>query len=144
MAHCCSRYGRDYHGRRRIPHVKYLVSAVKLGSLFLVSAYTVFAADEKIDPSQYTVIVHVVASEYPLPLDVSNEILTVTIDGKHYKMIGGTMFHGLITPGDYHTKLTRPVLANDEHKTAYESAHSFEFLFPDGTTRRFDMIAQSE
>ncbi|MGB0065517.1 MAG: hypothetical protein WBP85_13795 [Terracidiphilus sp.] len=114
-------------------------------SALIAIPISALAADSKPDPSQYTLSVHVSASEYPIsPLDVGREVLTVTIDGKHYKMVGGTEFHGLITPGDYHARLTRPVLAQDEHKTAYESAQSFEFLLPDGTTRRFDVIAQWE
>jgi hypothetical protein len=47
--------------------------------------------------------------------------------------------YALINPGDYPARLTV-----DEHKTTYESRQSYEFLFPDGTTRRFDVIAKLE
>jgi hypothetical protein len=43
----------------------------------------------------------------------------------------------LINPGDYHASLTQ-----DEHKTSYESLQQFEILFPDGTARRFSVVAQ--
>jgi len=41
--------------------------------------------------------------------------------------------------GDYKAKLVR-----DEHKTSYESAQVYEFLFPDKKTRRFEVVGQSE
>ena len=114
--------------------------AFSLMLFFLIAApSSASAADAKPDPSQYTIAVHVSASKYAPPVDRGEEVLTVTIDGKHYKILGGTRGHGLIAPGDYHARLS-----NDERKTPYESERSFEFLFPDGSTRRFDVIAQSE
>jgi len=132
--------------------VKTLVSAALLSCLFLFCTHHVFGADAKNDPSKFPIVVHVSASAYPPnELDDYNssgraardEILTATIDGKHYKLLGPTSnprvdvcCNGLINPGDYRAKLIQ-----DEHKTSYESLQKFEFFFPDGTTRRFEVIA---
>jgi hypothetical protein len=114
------------------------------------------AAEAKPDPSQYTLVVHVSASRYAQMVGASgasainpnllSEVLTATVGNRHYKLLGPTSSakafmhgNGLIDPGDYHARLTQ-----DEHKTSYESAQQFEILLPDGATRRFTVIEQSE
>lgn len=132
--------------------MKNLIS-VALLSLFLLSSHAVLGADKKIDPNQFPLAVHVSASTYPpqspawgSPIAGWYEIITATINGKHYQLQGPTSnpkaqgcCNGLIDPGDYRGRLVK-----NEHITTYESLQEFEILFPDGTTRRFDVIAQSE
>jgi archaellum component FlaG (FlaF/FlaG flagellin family) len=103
------------------------------------------AATQKVNPADYTVKVHVSAAQY-VATDGLFEILTVTIDGKHYQLQGPTSSskafmhgNGLLNPGDYSAKL-----AVDTHKTAYESIQTFELLMPDGTTRPFAVVFQGE
>jgi hypothetical protein len=126
--------------------MKSLASAVLLSCLALACASRAPAAENKPDPSQYALPVHVSASEYAAASNGLSEILTVTVAGKHYQLQGPTSSarifahgNGLINPGDYHAKLTQ-----DDHKTSYESLQEFEILLPDGTTRRFIVVAQSE
>jgi hypothetical protein len=123
--------------------MRILASALLLSILTLGCISRAVAANSKPDPSQYTLAVHVSAAEYAPHDDIANQILTVTIGGKHCRLWGGTVSsknrYALINPGDYPARLTV-----DEHKTSYESRQTYEFLFPDGTTRRFDVIAQSE
>ena len=125
------------------PTMKTLASAFLLSSLAIGCIPCAIAADSKPDPSQYTLAVHVSASAYESVENVSLQILTVTIDGKHYQLAGttnkGVHIDGLINPGDYHARLSK-----DQHNTSYESLQEFELLFPDGTTRNFRVIAQSE
>ncbi len=104
------------------------------------------AAEAKPDPSQYTLVLHVSASRYgegisvsAIGPDIGSEILTATVGNRHYQLRGYASGHALTNPGDYHARLTK-----DEHKTSYESLQEFEILFPDGTTRRFQVTAQSE
>ena len=113
--------------------------AVLLSGVVLGFASRSVAADSKADPSQYTLAAHVSASEFYSPSDWSQEILTVTIGSEHYRVAGVTANHGLLAPGDYHARLSL-----DQHKTSFESFQQLEFLFPDGTTRRFYVIAQSQ
>jgi len=95
-------------------------------------------------PDEYTLNVHVSGAAYAP--NALFQILTVTIDGKHYQVQGATSSakaythgSGLLNPGDYRAKLTE-----DTHKTAFESIQEYEFLLPDGSKRKFAVIAQSE
>ena len=127
----------------QVPIMRILASALLLSILTFGCISRAVAASPTPDPGQYTLTVHVSAAEYAPHYDVTNQILTVTISGKHYRLWGGTVSaknkYALINPGDYPPRLTV-----DEHKTIYESRQSYEFLFPDGTTRRFDVIAKLE
>lgn len=126
--------------------MKQLAFAVIFFGLILVFSHRALGADTKDDPSQFPLTIHISASAYSHGSDFANntvEVLTATIDGKHYQLQGLTYnkhcCDGLIDPGDYHARLSK-----DQHKTNYESIQEFEILFPDGTTRRFGVIAQSE
>lgn len=131
--------------------MKNLASTVIILSIVLVCPHGALGADAKNDPSQFPLAVHVSGSSYAPSYDFSvfssiQEIVSATINRTHYRLIGPTSSartflrgNGLINPGDYHARLT-----TDEHKTAYESLQQFEILFPDGSTRRFNVIAQSE
>jgi len=114
--------------------------------LFLVFASSLHAADAKANPADYPLAMHISASAYASAASPLFEIVTTTINGKHYQLQGPTSSskifthgNGLLNPGDYHCKLS-----TDEHKTSYESQQVFEILLPDGTTRKFTVIAQSE
>jgi hypothetical protein len=133
--------------------MKAVASAVLLSCLALVGSHRALGAEAKNDPGQFPLAVHISASTYATEndsrlgaIDQLTEIVTATIDGKHYQLSGPTSSakafmhgNGLINPGDYHAKLVK-----DDHKTSYESQQTFEILFPDGTTRSFFVIAQSE
>lgn len=126
--------------------VKRFAPAIFLCCLIAGFAAPAHAADAKNNPADYSLTVHISASAYATPAVTLDEIITATIDGKHYQLVGPTSSarsfmhgNGLINPGDYRGKLSV-----DEHKTSYESIQQFEILFPDGTTRKFGVIAQSE
>ena len=123
--------------------MKHFASILTLFCIAAAATSSLHAAD-KPDPTQYTLAVHVSAATYAP--NVLFQIITATIDGKHYQLQGPTSSakiyshgNGLLNPGDYHAKL-----AKDEHKTSYESLQEFEILMPDGTVRPFAVIAQSE
>jgi|SRR5271165_2151212 len=89
-------------------------------------------------PEEYSINVHVSRAHL---VDVGGGVtmwLDATIDGKKYELDTG--FNGyLLVLGDYKAKLVK-----DEHKTAYESAREYEFLFLDKKTRKFMVRGQSE
>jgi hypothetical protein len=123
---------------------KLLWSLALIGVMQAGMDRTMWGAAPKIDPADYPLNVHVSGAEYAP--NVLYQLLTVTIDGKHYQVEGPTSSakaymhgNGLLNLGDYHAKQ----LVNTQ-KTAYESIQSYELLMPDGTTRRFSVIAQSE
>ncbi|HUN85019.1 MAG TPA: hypothetical protein VMU48_11595 [Terracidiphilus sp.] len=120
--------------------------AILLSCLILAFAHRAHAADAKANPANYPLAVHISSSTYTTASNTLSEIVAATIDGKHYQLLGPTSSSrifshgdGLINPGDYRAKLSM-----DEHKTNYESVQQFEILLPDGTTRKFGVIGQSE
>ena len=126
--------------------MKYLSPAVLLCCFIPVFTAAAHSADTKANPADYPLAVHISASTYAPGPSLLSEIVTATVDGKHYELEGPTSSakifshgNGLIDPGDYRGKLSM-----DQHKTSYESVQQFEILLPDGTTRRFGVIGQSE
>jgi hypothetical protein len=84
------------------------------------------------------------SANYPTTVHVSSSQLyagylqlNVVIEGKKYCLLG--VYDGVLLPGDYKAKLVK-----DEHKTSYETEQTYEFLFPDNKTRKYNLIGQSE
>jgi hypothetical protein len=124
--------------------MKRLASAlifVCFNALVCLSAagFSARVAEAKSDPGQYTLNIHVSASRYWVFNQYNMEVLTATGGNRHYELWGHTSSSALTNPGDYHARLIQ-----DEHKTSYESVQRFEIQFPDGSTRGFDVVAQSE
>jgi hypothetical protein len=127
---------------------------VLIATLFLLP---VIAWAEKPNPADYTVNVHVQSSRIELNCgDVTNgsnicglqQHLSVLIDGKKFELAGPTTskkVHLLPGPsqvlrvGDYEAKAVNAV--NDH---AYEYSLNYEFLFPDGETRKYLVIGESQ
>jgi hypothetical protein len=108
--------------------------ALLLIVLLLLTKLT-FAAPS---PDDYPINVHVSSSRYA-PVSTGNvEIVSVTINGKKYELSDGYV-GSLLSLGDYKAKLLK-----DEHRTPYESFQVYEFLFPDGKTRKFSVTGQFE
>jgi hypothetical protein len=104
---------------------------------FAIMLVSVLAwAGDDVNPADYTVKVHVSAS------GTANNMqeLSVVIKGKHFNLESqlGTP-DKLLALGDYQAKLVQ-----DEHKTAYDSHHVYEFLFPDKKTRKFVIVGETE
>lgn len=112
---------------------------------------------EKLNPADYTVKVQVQNSRVQLDCGtVTNggnfcrwqQHLTVLIDGKKFELAGPTTskkFYSLPGPvtvlrtGEYQAKVVKD---NDNH--AYEYSSSYEFLFPDGELRMYQVIGESQ
>ncbi|MGB8030768.1 MAG: hypothetical protein WCF30_14025 [Terracidiphilus sp.] len=119
--------------------MKQLAAVLGFLSLAAASAAPAHAASAKADPSQYTIVAHVSASEMDTIAGTPVMTLTVTIDGKHFLLRGFPISHSLLDPGDYHARLI-----TDLHKTSFLSSQEYEFLLPDGTTWRCGLAGQSE
>jgi hypothetical protein len=94
------------------------------------------ASDPK--PADYTLTIHVSATRIAFA-DHGFQDLDVTIDGKKYELISELGVNQLLALGDYKAKLVK-----DDHRTTYDSYQVYEFLFPDGKTRKFDVVGQIE
>lgn len=86
------------------------------------------------NPTDYNLTAHVSSSH----IDEHNTLtLKVTIDGKKIELRGSGPIP--LVPGDYKAKLIR-----DDHRNTYDSFQSYEFLFPDGKTRKYDLVGIAE
>jgi hypothetical protein len=118
--------------------------------LFLSSALSCAAPARaekpKPNPADYTIAVHVQSSRI---IDVCSDVggssvcgweqqLSVTIDGKKYDLQSG-FAKDLLRAGDYKAKI-----AKDETQHAYEYMRTYQFLFPDGQTRQYAVVSESE
>jgi len=104
------------------------------------SAYAWPASDT--NPAEYTVNIHVTASrvaiEMPLGHAWQYQVLNVVIEGKKYELKCKST-NGVLALGDYKAKLI-----HDQHKTAYDSSQTYEFLLPDKKLRQFEVTGQTE
>lgn len=96
--------------------------------------FTGFAWAEA-NPASYTVNVHVSASQQN---ERHYQYLDVVIDGKKYVLVSYGP-PGVLAPGDYKARLVK-----NTHKTPYYSTQTYEFLYPDGSTERFNLAGQKE
>jgi hypothetical protein len=92
------------------------------------------------NPADYPVVVHVRSSSLSRaasPLSFMSLHLVAVIDAKTYELdtLGGEFY--LLRVGDYKAKIVQ----NDAHKD-YEYHRVYEFLFPDGKTRKFTVVGE--
>lgn len=91
--------------------------------------------------AQYNINVHVVASRWVLHSEhfPRYQYLDVTIDGKNYELESVLGVSGLLGLGDYKARLEV-----DDHKNDYDSYQMYEFQFPNGKTREYLVVGQTE
>jgi hypothetical protein len=111
-----------------------IVKKITVVILLLASVFAWAGAEP--NPAEYTVNIHISSSSIA---DGGRQQLSVVIEGKNYTLESEISPYLLLALGDYKAKLVK-----DEHKTTYDSAQIYEFLFPDKKTRRFTVIGQSE
>lgn len=98
--------------------------------------------------AEYTIPVHVTESHIGLSCTTtkgtssckSTQVLTAQVEGKKYEIESATFFSkGLVALGDYHAKLH-----DHKEKPTGEFTRSYDLMFPDGSTRTFNVIGQME
>jgi hypothetical protein len=113
--------------------------------LLILSAASAVAAAQKANPAAYTTVVHVQSSHMFYLCQTASlcswwQKLEVTIDGKKYELSTNlTRGYELLRVGDYNAKIRK-----DESKNAYEYDRSYEFLFPDGKTRVYEVSGEEQ
>lgn len=116
-----------------------------LFALFLMAPAVALA--QKPNPAGYTIAVHVSSSrlvEFCTDVTSGSNIcgweqqLSVTIDGKKYELQSGTA-KALLRPGDYKARIVE-----DKSQRYYEYVRTYEFLFPDGLTRKYFLVGETE
>ncbi len=70
----------------------------------------------------------------------STQVLTAKVEGKKYQLESETFLpKGLVALGDYSAKLS-----DHKEKGTGEFTRSYDLMFPDGSTRTFNVIGQVE
>jgi hypothetical protein len=118
---------------------------IVLFAIFLLAP--VLALADKPNPADYTIAVHVQSSRLVnmCMSDAKGSTcgwaprLTVLIDGKKVELQDQNFRLDVILPGDYKAKIVKE---NTSH--SYEYSRTYEFLFPDGTTRKYIVVGESE
>jgi hypothetical protein len=105
-------------------------------SIFLLLATIAHSSGPK--PADNTITIHVSATRIAFGGRLHQD-LDVIIDGQKYELASELTLGQLLVLGDYKAKLIK-----DEHRNAYDSYQVYEFLFPDGKTRKFDVVGQIE
>jgi hypothetical protein len=116
-------------------------------SILLIAPSVGWTEKPKPNPADYTITVHVQSSQL---VEFSGDVtqgssvsgwqqkLSVIIDGKKYELQSGFKIE-LLRVGDYKAKITE-----DETLHSYEYLRTYEFLFPDGQTRQYFVVGESE
>lgn len=91
--------------------------------------------------SGYNINIHVTRSRLVSePRSIGpDQVLDVTINGMKYELDSASGPNALLALGDYKAKLVK-----DEHKSPYDTLQVYEILLPDGKTRKFEVVGQSE
>jgi len=113
----------------------------KMSLVFVILLAALVAAAQGLD--DYPINVHVSSARTIMgPAGSSGflpyEQLDVTINGKKYELRAPSD-GSLLKLGDYNARL-----AQDQHKTPYESLQVYEFLFSDGKMVKFAVTGQTE
>jgi hypothetical protein len=118
--------------------------------LILLSSLSVIAQEAKPNPDDYKVNVHVKSSRLGESCSsVSNggsvcvwvHELKVEIDGKTYDLGSETLkwYAGVLRTGSYKARMLK-----QDAKRSYEYNRTYELLFPDGRTRKYQVTAEYE
>jgi hypothetical protein len=70
--------------------------------------------------------------------------LEVVIEGKKYQLEDQKHRSAVLKPGDYPAKILKNPRAINISHAAYDDVKVFEFLFPDGETRKYDLVGEEE
>jgi hypothetical protein len=121
--------------------------------LFVILLLMPLTAWAKPKPADYTITVHVQSSHMNYECDTlvfghpdcgKRQHLNVIIDGKKYELDGGQRDY-LLHVGDYKAKvLTDDSTDNIAPEGDYEYRLKYEFLFPNGKTRKYLVVGESE
>lgn len=116
--------------------------------LCIVSAVLSLPIYAQSKATDYGVKIHVSASHIGYDCGVANgdsscrsvQQVSATIDGAKYELESETFFpKGVVALGDYQAKLV-----SDEQKPTHEFSRVYDLMFPDGSTRKFRVMGQTE
>lgn len=104
----------------------------KLALALLLTSPMLLSAASKVNPADYTITVHVLSSH---ATGVQAQRLQTIVDGKQVELTGYS--GGVLMLGDY--KAMSVQLTHHPKPNGYDSYVAYQFLFPTGETRNFDV-----
>jgi len=100
------------------------------------------------NPQEYSIQVHVAKSWIAVECGgggCSPAVrLEVLMEGKKYELEDQKSRSAVLKPGDYSARLLKNPRAINISHAAYDDVKVFEFLFPDGQTRKYDLVGEEE
>jgi len=112
----------------------------RLALAVLLMQTTFLLGATKPNPADYTITVHVIGSQGGS--SVSYQHLEVIIDGQSLELQGTGYSNtrtGVLALGDYKAKTTKGVNPPGQ-SNGHDLFGAYKFLFPDGTTRYYEVI----
>jgi hypothetical protein len=111
---------------------------VLIAILFMAPALACAEKKPLPDAANYTVTVHVQSSQVIETMGNLAQRLDVLIDGKKYELQALPAAQ-VLPVGGYKARI-----AKDKISPNHEYSREYEFLFADGTTRRYNVVGESE
>ena len=112
-------------------------------AILLLSPVLAGAEKPALNPSDYAIVVHVQSSRL---VDICNagtcvwvQKLAVVIDGKKYEIRDPAARVDLLRTGDYKAKMLK-----EETTRPYEYQRTYQFMFVDGKTRRYEVVGEMD
>ncbi|WP_089409837.1 hypothetical protein [Granulicella rosea] len=97
------------------------------------------SAAPKVNPADYTTTVHVISSHWSLGNNGGVQILQALIDGQQVELLGHG--EGVLKLGNYKAAPLQP--AYHPRPNGHDDNVAYQFLFPTGETRNFDVTGYS-
>ncbi len=115
--------------------------------IFLMVPALALAVKPKPNPADYTIVVHVRSAKLVNTRDTDFEKsicnaelrLVVLINGNKFELQDQRANCSVIHVGDYKAKI-----AKEDTSHSYSYTRSYEILFPDGSTRTYRVVGESE
>lgn len=104
----------------------------------LLAPALAYAEKRPPNAADYPIVIHVQSSHQ---VGGSAELLhmNVLIDGKKYELVDPTTNHSVLRLGDYKARVDK-----DDTSKPFLLNRTYELLLPDGTTRKFVVVGESE
>ena len=110
---------------------------MKMSLLAILLMVPALAWADNPNPAAYTITVHVQSSKL---VNCDSELqMVVLIDGKKYELQDESPNSSVIHVGDYKARIVK-----EDTSHSYSYTRTYEILFPDGSTRTYAVVGESE
>ncbi|MGA7157387.1 MAG: hypothetical protein WBY53_11090 [Acidobacteriaceae bacterium] len=113
-------------------------------ALLLLQPAAIFAATNKPNPADFTIVVHVVSSQYVISPEPASgygyQQIEAVIDGQQVTLANFAK-RGVLQPTDYKARQITAVGGFiPKNANGFDLFRVYELLMPDGTAREYDVV----